>query len=178
MHMISDCMSALGLEDKWSSVASFIESRPAWHRATPLFVCVGTGPSVQNRAKIYFRTQARSLKDIISYMTLDGNADVISSDDNSQTLAALPRLWTLLFGSDMDETQPVQSLDPNHLMSGHVVYYDIALTTPFPRCKLSINVKHFCKNDADIAAAIADYYREAGHTQLGDSYEKVVRSML
>jgi tryptophan 7-dimethylallyltransferase len=176
MALLTDCTTKLGLAEAWSQLSAFVESCPARHNVTPLFIAAGSVPSHLNSAKIYFRTQANTLGELIQYMTMGGILP-IDNEDISTAVKSLRRLWHLLFGADIKDDTPVYSLQPSHPTSGFLVYYDIGRDLPFTRPKVCITVKHFCKNDEIIAQAISQYYREVGCPDVADSYEKKLRSI-
>jgi DMATS type aromatic prenyltransferase len=176
MTLLAECASHLDLTDSWSQLSAFIATQPSNHNVTPLFIAAGAVPSHLNSAKVYFRTQANTLGDLIQYMTMGGRLP-IGHDDIRNAVASFRRLWKLLFGEEVEDDTALQSLHPLHPTSGFLVYYDIGRDLPFPRPKVCINVKHFCKNDEVIARAIAQYYHEVGCPDVGAAYEAKLRAM-
>jgi DMATS type aromatic prenyltransferase len=129
-----------------------------------------------NSVKVYFRTQATSLVELIDYLTFGNHLDVAAERDVVEAVDSLRRLWQLLFPGVGDDVS-LRSRAPKHFATGFLIYYDLSPRTPYSLPKVNINVKHYCANDQAVASAIAQYYRHVGCRDLGDSYERNLRSL-
>jgi tryptophan 7-dimethylallyltransferase len=109
MALISACMDCLGLIAPWNQLRDFLNTCPADHRVSPLFLAVGTVPSSDNGVKIYFRTQASSLAELTEYMTFGGRFPKEHKADVSEAVSALRLMWRLLF-SDVWTTAPLSEV--------------------------------------------------------------------
>jgi tryptophan 7-dimethylallyltransferase len=177
MVLIASCADELGLTHPWERVATFVRSRPSSHRVSdPFFLAVGTAPAEKNTAKVYFRTQASSLVELLEYMTMGGEPTLMSTPDARQAISSFRRLWSLLFPGVKDD-QPLRTLRPDQPTSGFVVYYEMKLGSPIPQAKAYINVKHFCPDDAHVSRAIAAYYHELGHSDFAHAYPVAMQSL-
>lgn len=172
-ELVTNCMTALGLESPWAMILSYISTLPLDHQAGPEIVSVDCVESSKNRAKVYIRTQASSLRTIIDLMTLGGT---LSSPSILSAIATLRHLWHLLF--EVDEDVSLQSTSPGHYASGFVVYFEMGLGRPTPLPKAYIPVRHYCDNDMQIAKALAQYYKEIGLPSVGDRYVADIQSFL
>jgi DMATS type aromatic prenyltransferase len=177
--LLTSCLDELGLSQPWERVTKFIGSCPLSHHVSdPFFLAVGTAPANNNSAKVYFRTQASSLTDLLEYMmmTMHGGPRLTSTPDALQAIASFRRLWSLLFPGVKDD-QPLYSLRPDQPSSGFLVYYEMKLGSVTPQAKVYINVKHFCPDDAHVARAIATYYDELGHSTFAQAYLIALQSL-
>lgn len=167
-------MQLLGLDHPWAMVISFIATLPDHNCTTPEIVSVDCVEPIKNRVKVYLRTQASSLNDIINLMTLGGE---LSSPSISSTIDTLRHLWLLLFGPVGDSIS-IPSKTPDHYASGFVVYFEMALGRTVPVPKVYIPVRHYCRNDEEISKSLAQYYREIGIPSIGDRYLSDMQNIL
>jgi DMATS type aromatic prenyltransferase len=159
-------MKALGLENPWAMVIRYLATLPEHCQVKTEIVAVDCVQPSQNRAKVYVRTQASSLHSVIDLMTLGGE---LSDPSILSAVATFRHLWRLLF-SESDESVSIPSLMPEHFASGFSVYFEMRLNRPTPSTKAYIPIRHYCRNDAVIAKAMAQYYREIGLASVGDRY--------
>lgn len=165
-QLVTVCMERLGLENPWRMVLSYIAQLPAHHQATLPIVSVDCIIPSKNRAKVYIRTQASSLRAIIDLMTLGGE---LSSPSILSTIATLRHLWRLLFDG-IDEDIPLPSRAPDHYATGFPFYFEMSLRDPSPAPKVYIPVRFYCQNDRKVAEALVQYYKDFGISSVGDSY--------
>jgi len=147
-------------------VIQYLATLPEHYQAKTEIVAIDCVQPSQNRAKVYVRTQASSLSSIIDLMTLGGelsDASVLSA------VATVRHLWHLLF-SEADESVSIPCLRPGHFSNGFVVYFEMRLNRSTPSTKAYIPVRHYCRDDAVISQAMAQYYREIGLCSVGDRY--------
>jgi tryptophan 7-dimethylallyltransferase len=159
-------MKALGLEDPWMMVVQYLATIPEHYQVKIEIVAVDCVQSLQNRAKVYVRTQASSLRSIIDLMTLGGE---LSDPSILSAVATIRHLWRLFF-SEADESVSIPSRRPSHFSSGFSVYFEMGLNRSTPTTKAYIPIRHYCRDDAVIAQAMAQYYREIGLSSVGDRY--------
>ena len=167
MHESSLCGGSLGYGHGISrhnsgALPSENRSRGCWLRA-----------AIENRAKVYVRTQASSLRSIIDLMTLGGK---LSDPSILSAVATLRHLWRLFF-DEPDENVSIRSLRPGHFGSGFSVYFEMALNRSTPSTKAYIPIRHYCHDDAVIARAMAQYYREVGLPSVGDRYVSDIQNL-
>jgi tryptophan 7-dimethylallyltransferase len=175
-EIVDACMVRLGLSAQWSLVTSYLATLPAAHQATPEVLAVSTVRPEQNGIKVYVRTYATTLAELLPYLTLGGHPALVDHAGVQSAADSLRRFWRLLF--DVDEHTSVRSQNPDFWASGILVYYDLALGRAHPLPKLFIDVRHRCRTDAQIARAVAQYCEETGNTKMAGWYEDEIQSML
>jgi tryptophan 7-dimethylallyltransferase len=164
--LVTECMKTLGLEDPWAMVVRYLAVLPQHYQAKIEVVAVDCVQPSDNRVKVYVRTQASSLRSIIDLMTLGGE---LSDPSILSAIATIRHLW-LLFFSEADESVSIPSLRPGHFGSGFSVYFEMRLNRSTPSTKAYIPIRHYCSDDAVIAQAMAQFYREIGLSSVGDRY--------
>ncbi|KIM73557.1 hypothetical protein PILCRDRAFT_725491 [Piloderma croceum F 1598] len=164
--LVTECMKALGLEDPWAMVIRYLATLPEHCQTKTEIVAVDCLQPSKNRAKVYVRTQASSLRSIIDLMSLGGE---LSDPSILSAIATVRHLWRLLF-SEADESVSIPCLRPGHFGSGFSVYFEMGLSRSTPSTKAYIPIRHYCRDDAVIAQAMAQYYRDIGLSSVGDRY--------
>uniref|UniRef100_A0A0W0FJH2 Tryptophan dimethylallyltransferase n=1 Tax=Moniliophthora roreri TaxID=221103 RepID=A0A0W0FJH2_MONRR len=175
MQLVSQCMARLGVGSQWESVASFVELHPQYKVYPEMVGIEGVAPT-RNRVKVYLRLHPdhSSLMDTIYYTTLGGKLNA----DNavSETIAALRVLWKLIFpGVGDDEVVQLKRQGSK----GMLVYFEMGLDRKSVIPKVYIPIYRYCQSDAQIARAIAEYYRSTGQGgEVERNYEACLREML
>lgn len=165
--LVTDFMKIVHLEDPWSKVVQYLQSPSGLsHKAYVEIVAVDCVAPSKNRVKVYIRTQASSLDSIIDLMTLGG---MLSNPSVLSTIETVRHLWRLLFG-DIQDNMPVPSSTPGRVAYGFLVYFEMALGVADPAPKVYIPVIRYCRNDGQIAEALAQYYGETGLPAVADRY--------
>jgi tryptophan 7-dimethylallyltransferase len=166
-------MKALGLEDPWAMVIRYLATLPEHCQTKTEIVAVDCLQPSKNRAKVYVRTQASSLRSIIDLMSLGGE---LSDPSILSAIATVRHLWRLFF-SEADESVSIPCLRPGHFGSGFSVYFEMGLNRSTPSTKAYIPIRHYCRDDAVIAQAMAQYYRDIGLSSVGDRYISDIRRL-
>ena len=151
----------------------YLATIPEHYQAKIEVVAVDCVQPSKNRAKVYVRTQASSLRSVIDIMTLGGK---LSDPSILSAVATLRHLWRLFF-DEPDENVSIRSLRPGHFGSGFSVYFEMALNRSTPSTKAYIPIRHYCHDDAVIARSMAQYYREVGLPSVGDRYVSDIQSL-
>lgn len=173
-EVVTNCMVQLDLQKQWAKVTAYAESLPTHLTATPEIVSVDCIEASRNRVKIYFRTPASSLNDLVALFTLGGQ---LSDPAIVKTVTTLRHLWKLLFASVGDD-EPVLSKSPNHYASGFVVYFELGVGRETPAPKIYLPVRHYCANDEEVGRAMSQYYRDVGDEAMGERYINGIKSIL
>ncbi|KAJ6461402.1 tryptophan dimethylallyltransferase-domain-containing protein [Mycena sanguinolenta] len=158
--LVTDCMMNLGLAKPWGTVTDFIKTLPHDFEAIPEIVSVDCLEPSKNRAKVYLRTKAASLKSISELMTLGSN---VTGPVVSDTVRTLERLWRRLFPT-ADDTTSIPSRNSDHYASGFVVYFEMTLGSSLSLPKVYIPVRHYCQDDHTIAEAISSFFTSSDET--------------
>jgi tryptophan 7-dimethylallyltransferase len=170
-ELVSSCMANLGLERQWSYIASYLAAAPSNLQISPEIVAIDCLEPAQNRAKIYLRSSATNLGDLLDLSTLSG---ALHDDATLESAAAVSDIWDLLF----DGAKAIRSHNPSHYASGLVVYFELSLGRSHPLPKAYIPVRHYLANDEVIAAKLAAHYNKSSGGTLGDEFFGLVKSAL
>ena len=173
--LVTQCMSRLDLIEPWVRVLSFMETIPKSRRPVPDMIAVDCVPSEQNRIKVYFRSDATTLEEIISIIRLGGALD----DDplTKETCDLIERLWGLFFPG-VGRYEHIQPSSPKKVVAhGFLLYFEIRRRSNRLWPKLYFPVRHFCKSDAFIANAISQFYADTNE-EFSKSYVRDLRTVL
>lgn len=164
---------ALSLRNAFDMIAQYLfsfglEMRPEVEIAA--VDCVRTSVS---RVKIYLRSRQTSFDSVVSMMTLGGKLRVGSK----QGLASLQELWRLVFSLDLSVATS-DPLHPNHHRTAGILYC-FALTPgrQSPKSKVYIPVKHYGKNDLEVARGLSKYLTSRNKRLHGLDYVEAVQNL-
>ena len=166
MDILTSTIDELGMSLPWSKATSYFSTLPAEFNVQPVIAAVDCVPDVDNRFKVYVRTQATHLSALCEMLTLGGQLKGPAID---ATLVQLRELWHALFGPISDET-PVKQKQSNAGPTGFLFYYEMAIGNSFPIPKIYIPPSRFLDSDAHVAQVMSQF--------VGSSYCDDVRSLL
>ncbi|KAJ3567306.1 hypothetical protein NP233_g6450 [Leucocoprinus birnbaumii] len=155
--LVTHCMSHIGLMQSWERVLSFMSTIPQSERPVPDMIAVDCTSSAQNRIKVYFRSDATTLNEIIRIVCLGGTLD----DDPlmQETIDLVEKFWGHFFpGVARDEH--IKPSHPKKVAHGFLIYFEMKLGSSRLWPKVYFPVRHYCKSDAFIANAISTLYAE------------------
>ncbi|EKM77834.1 hypothetical protein AGABI1DRAFT_130104 [Agaricus bisporus var. burnettii JB137-S8] len=173
--LVTQCMSRLDLIEPWVRVLSFMETIPKCRRPVPDMIAVDCVPSEQNRIKVYFRSDATTLDEIISIIRLGGALD--HDPLTRETCDLIERLWGLFFPG-VGRYEHIQPSSPKKVVVAHgfLLYFEIRRRSNRLWPKLYFPVRHFCKSDAFIANAISQFYADTNE-EFSKSYVRDLRTV-
>jgi len=166
MDILTSTINDLGMGVPWSKATSYFSTLPAEFDVKPVIAAVDCVRDVDNRFKVYVRTQATHLSALREMLTLGGQLEGPAVD---ATLAKLRELWRALFGPISDET-PVKHNESNTGPTGFLFYYEMAVGSTSLIPKIYIPAARFLDNDAHVAQVMSQF--------VGSSYCDDVRSLL
>ncbi|XP_006456264.1 hypothetical protein AGABI2DRAFT_122175 [Agaricus bisporus var. bisporus H97] len=172
--LVTQCMSRLDLIEPWVRVLSFMETIPKCRRPVPDMIAVDCVPSEQNRIKVYFRSDATTLDEIISIIRLGGALD--HDPLTRETCDLIERLWGFFFPG-VGRYEHIQPSSPKKVVAhGFLLYFEIRRRSNRLWPKLYFPVRHFCKSDAFIANAISQFYADTNE-EFSKSYVRDLRTV-
>ena len=166
MDILTPTINDLGMGLSWSKATSYFSTLPAEFDVQPVIAAVDCVRDVDNRFKVYVRTQATHLSALCDMLTLGGQLNGPAID---ATLAQLRELWRAIFGSISDET-PVQHKKSNTGPKGFLFYYEMSIGSSSPIPKIYIPAARFLESDVHVARVMSQF--------VGSSYCDDVRSLL
>lgn len=153
--LVTQCMSRLGLAEQWIRVLSYMHTIPKSERPVADMVAVDCVPSEHNRIKVYFRSDATTLDEIVRTVRLGGALD----DDPliKETTDLIERLWSLFFPG-IGRYEHIKPSRPKKVAHGFLIYFEMKLGSDKLWPKVYFPVRHYCESDAFIANAISQFY--------------------
>ncbi|KAJ7033904.1 tryptophan dimethylallyltransferase-domain-containing protein [Mycena alexandri] len=139
-QMLAQLAPRLGLETPWTKITQFLSRFPPGVRPEIEIVAVDCVPGVQNRLKIYFRTDLVSYAQLEYFITLGG---ALPSADVAAGLEKASLLWDA-FTSDGSAAG---------FRSG-LVYYELRQNREEPSSKVYLPVRRGLPNDLAIVKSI------------------------
>ncbi|PPQ78838.1 hypothetical protein CVT26_011849 [Gymnopilus dilepis] len=172
MELITRCVTEMDLGSQWHYVTAYLQSKTDME-SVPEIVAVDCVKKSENRAKVYIRTAANSLNQLIELFTLGG---LLCDPTVLETVTYIRKAWGLLFG-DIDEDYTLESRNPGHYASRFVLYFELSLMKQYPAPKLYIPVRHYCENDSVVAKAISQLCDEGIFSARGLDYPTKIQSV-
>ncbi|KXN81386.1 7-dimethylallyltryptophan synthase [Leucoagaricus sp. SymC.cos] len=153
--LVTECMSRIGLVEPWIRVLSFMNTIPKSERPVPDMVAVDCVPSAENRIKVYFRSDATTLDEVVRIVRLGGALD----DDPliKETTDLIEDLWKHFFPG-VGRYEHIKPSRPRKVAHGFLIYFEMKLGSNRLWPKVYFPVRHYCESDAFIANAIASFY--------------------
>lgn len=153
--LVTECISRIGLLEPWMRVLSFMQTIPQSARPVPDMIAVDCVPSTQNRIKVYFRSDATTLDEIVRIVRLGGALD----DDPliKETTDLIENLWSYFFPG-IERHEHIKPSLPKKVAHGFLIYFEMKLGSNRLWPKVYIPVRHYCESDMFIANAISKFY--------------------
>jgi len=144
----------------YGTLEDFIRGRGSDHFGVIGIAVDCIDPSLA-KLKIYLRSQDTSLNHICSTLSLDGK--VKTWDNNA--FNDLWELWLLVLGLPKDYSKNDKLEAASHETSGILYNFDIQPNNSLPDSKLYIPVKHYGKDDRQIARGLVTFLEQHGDIQ-------------
>lgn len=167
MDILTSTINDLGMRVPWSRATSYFSTLPAEFNIQPVIAAVDCVRDVDNRFKVYVRTQATHLSALCDMLTLGGQLEGPAVD---ATLAKLRELWRALFGPAVSDETRVKHKESNTGPTGFLFYYEMAIGSSSLIPKIYIPAARFLEDDAHVAQVMSRF--------VGSSYCDDVRSLL
>ncbi|KAI8151661.1 4-O-dimethylallyl-L-tyrosine synthase [Colletotrichum sp. SAR 10_70] len=105
-----------------------------------------------SRVKIYIRSKNTTISSMIDVMSLGGRLPFLTDT----VMSPLKELWVAVFGSGAEDdvgalSRPLPTID--HRTSGILYYLELKPGAPLPKPKVYLPVRHYARDDEQIARA-------------------------
>jgi DMATS type aromatic prenyltransferase len=185
LQLVSEGISELEgqgvrMESAFAMLKEYLTSCSQQSRPEIEIVAVDCKDSHSSRVKIYIRSPQTSFDAVRDVYTLGGR---LNGANTHEELSALKELWHLVLGIADDfppdrELSPVSPSSHDHRTSGILYYFAIEPGLVVPHLKVYIPVRHYAKNDRQIARGLVEYFRRRKWWSVADSYMKDLERML
>lgn len=163
LAMVEKAISTLSphgqsLSGAFSLVCEYIRSLKVGNRPEIEILAVDCVNPALARVKVYLRSRETSFGSVVSMMTLGGRLKELSKEG----FASLEELWRLVLSLD----PTISSSEPLHLnkrrTAGVLYYFELQPSRSYPKPKVYIPVKHYGKNDLEVANGLSTYLKSKG----------------
>ncbi|KAF9241491.1 hypothetical protein DTO027I6_9085 [Penicillium roqueforti] len=164
---------AKGLLDSIYIFNEFLDSFPDNLRPVAEIVAIDCLDPSQSRLKIYVRSPFTTLKSVIEMLSLGGRAPKTQDE-----LDSLRELWCSVFDLNPAEYLDDQPLsEKEHRTGGILYYFELKRGAKIPKSKAYLPVRHYAKNDEQIARGLSEYLARRGRTLATGSYYDGVKKL-
>ncbi|OKL56659.1 hypothetical protein UA08_08294 [Talaromyces atroroseus] len=160
------------LPSSFDVFVGFLESFPPESRPTVEILAIDLLDPLKSRLKVYVRCRDTTLKSVYEMLSLGGRAPKTPEEEK-----ALRELWYSVFGLDENKLEDSQPLPKNdHLTGGILYYFEFKTGLDVPRTKIYMPVRHYARDDDQIARGLSQYLDRRGkNLTTGSYYESVQR---
>lgn len=156
-------------------LSKFIDSRPANQPLELEIVGIDCVSLATSRIKIYVRSRLTSFESVVDIMTLGGT---LKDPGTEAGLAEVKELWRLVLSLDPEFSisEPLHTM--NHRTAGVLYYFEFLPQQRLPQPKVYIPVKHYGKNDFEIANGLSAWLVQRKKALYGSSYVQALKEIL
>ena len=140
---------------------TFLRCSPEGLKLVPEILAIDCGPPADSRMKIYMRSRSTTFESVRRIMTLDGALHDIGLDKG---LDELYILWTLIFWQGQNVALEASLRSVDHRTAGILYYFNLKQGGQLPSVKIYLPVRHYGRNDCDVAQNVLTYLRLRGRT--------------
>lgn len=154
------------LSSAFSLVSGYIRSLEVGYRPEVEIFAVDCVNPTLSRVKVYLRSRETSFDSVVCMMSLGGRLPQLSKEG----LASLEELWRLVLSLDQNvsTSEPLHSI--NHRTAGVLYYFELRPRRLYPKPKVYIPVKHYGKNDLEVANGLSTYLQSRGKRLHDEGY--------
>lgn len=149
------------------AVSDYICSHAALERPVVEILAIDCVNPSESRIKIYIRSQKTNFVSMLDVMTLGGRTAPLPE----KARAGLAELWCAVFGL---ESKSKALSDPlpkkKHRTAGLLYYLELRAGSSCPKSKMYLPVRHYAKNDGQIARGLSKFLENRGKGLAGSSY--------
>ncbi|KXX80425.1 4-O-dimethylallyl-L-tyrosine synthase [Madurella mycetomatis] len=150
-----------------SALSDYINSHDESERPVVEIVGIDCVDPSKSRIKIYVRSQKADFASMLDAMTLGGRTTPLSE----QARVGLAELWCAIFDLGSDTTVFRDPLpERKHRTAGLLYYLELKAGSPSPKAKVYLPVRHYARNDEQIARGLSDFLARRGKGLVGRSY--------
>ena len=129
---------------------------------------------IKSRLKVYVRSPHTSFESVSYILTMGGKLGHLHTES---ILQELHELWWMVLGLDDAFPRSVELPIRDHETSGILYNFDIKPGNDMPESKVYIPVKHYGRNDLEIAQALGMFARKQGRGRYVDNYLQMLTGL-
>lgn len=150
----------------------FIESLPIEIRPTVEIMAIDCLDPLKSRLKVYIRSQSTTLDSVLQILTIGGKAPKTFEEKSS-----LRELWNSIFGLDPQQSDETPLPDKDHRTGGILYYFEFKCGVNTPKTKVYLPVRHYARDDLQIATGLSEYLGHRGKRLATGSYLESVQAL-
>lgn len=139
----------------------------------PFMVGIDCVEPSRSRIKVYVRSSRTSFDSVQDILTLGGLRQV-----DTAALADMRDLWRLTLQLPEDFNSAAELPYNQHLTSGILYHIDLQPGKPLPDVKCYIPVRHYARNDLEVANGLAKFLIARGRGSYVENFMVVLKNMV
>lgn len=178
----------------YANLLHFLDSHPEGRLLSVLFVAVDcVSVSEKSRLKVYFRSPHTSFASVSAILSMGGafphltpcrEYDDTATDTNMRDangkddiLQDFHSLFHSLLSLGPGEEAPVSNKPPPYETEGMLYYFDVAPSSPMPKPKVYIPVKHYARSEKAALLALRKWLEGKGQGKWCRRFEQLVHKV-
>lgn len=129
---------------------------------------------IKSRLKFYVRSPRTSFDSVSYILTMGGKLGYLYTES---VLQELRELWWMVLGLDENFSTAEELPVRDHETSGILYNFDIKPGNDMPESKAYIPVKHYGRNDLEIAQALGMFAKKQGRGRYADNYLQMPKGL-
>lgn len=150
----------------------YIQSLPNETRPTVEIMAIDCLDPLKSRLKVYIRSQSTTLDSVLQILTIGGKAPKTPEEK-----ASLRELWHSIFGLDQHQNDETPLPEKDHRTGGILYYFEFKSGVDIPKTKVYLPVRHYARDDLQIATGLSRYLDHRGKRLTTGSYLEGVQSL-
>ena len=155
----------------YSHLLHFLTTHPEGRLLSVLFVAVDCVPAPkQPRLKIYLRSPRTSFASVCTILSMGGTLSHLTHSqqhdntaiNNNDPIQDFHDLFHSLLSLDPSEERPICNKSPAPETEGMLYYFDVAPSSPMPKPKIYIPVKHYARSEKAAMLALKQWLERRG----------------
>ncbi|MCJ1376666.1 hypothetical protein MMC20_007910 [Loxospora ochrophaea] len=127
----------------------------------------------KSQLKLYMRSRETSFDSVCTILSMDQRNDALTAGLREE----LKELWYSVMGLDPSHATNEALRPKEHKASGVLYYFDIKTENAVPETKVYIPVRHYAKNDLQIAQRLASYLQKRQRDTYIDKYMNALKGL-
>jgi DMATS type aromatic prenyltransferase len=149
------------------AVSDYICSHAALERPVVEILAIDCVDPSESRIKIYIRSQKTNFASMLDVMTLGGRTEPLPE----KARAGLAELWCAVFDLESNSKALSDPLPKKKYRTAGLLYYlELRAGESRPKPKVYLPVRHYAKNDDQIARGLSKFLENRGKGLAGSSY--------
>ena len=194
LSVISDGIASLAANDHtlnsnfsaYSHLLHFLTTHPEGRLLSVLFVAVDCVPAPKrSRLKIYLRSPHTSFASVCTILSMGGTLSHVTYSQEHERTAAnnndpiqdFHDLFHSLLSLDPSREGPICDKSPAPETEGMLYYFDVAPSSPMPKPKVYIPVKHYARSEKAAMLALRQWLERRGQGKWCEPFQHVVEKI-